>query len=232
MRRSPGTEKGEACTGIGTLDKIIDLAARDVTKLRIADCGVCSRAWSRSSVPRRGAVASAGGSWVFFIARMECLGGHWPQCGFPLLLWRRKAEANPEGWQRVAGGRSGQEGERPPETVSWFCAPRRGARPNPDVLPLWHPCRGAGHLPGRYPEVAAPRTPPATSGYPLPTLRVERSKADKNVRAPSLRLRRRPQAGSGSFSQFGLVTDYCSLLTAFCDSSWSVRSRTCCSSSG
>src|ERR1035437_5009450 len=85
-----------------------------------------------------------------------------------------ETEANPEGWQMVAGGRSGQGGERPPESVSWVRAPRRGARSNPDVLPLWHPCRGAGHLLGRYPEVAALRKPPVTSGYPLSTLWVDR----------------------------------------------------------
>jgi hypothetical protein len=39
--------------------------------------------------------------------------------------------ANPEGWQRVAGGRSGAKGERPPEKrVGWSRTPDRGARPN------------------------------------------------------------------------------------------------------
>ena len=40
----------------------------------------------------------------------------------------------------------------------------------------WHPCRGARPFLPRCPEVAAPNKPPATSGYPLATLRVNRSR--------------------------------------------------------
>jgi hypothetical protein len=36
--------------------------------------------------------------------------------------------ANPKGWQRVAGGRSGQRGERPPENRVGWSSTRRGAR--------------------------------------------------------------------------------------------------------
>jgi len=45
------------------------------------------------------------------------------------------------------------------------------------------PLRGAGHLPRRCPEVAAPH-PPATSGYPLATLRVDESRMAKLRGAP------------------------------------------------
>jgi hypothetical protein len=58
--------------------------------------------------------------------------------GLPLLLWRRLefghiprssvAEANPQGWQKVAGGRSGQRGERPPERRRKVLHPGEGAR--------------------------------------------------------------------------------------------------------
>jgi hypothetical protein len=64
------------------------------------------------------------------------------------------------------------------ESSSW-----RSARPNPGVLPLWHPCQGAERLPRRYPEVAAPRKPPGDvrlpSGNPLgwPLKSVQRPRA-------------------------------------------------------
>jgi hypothetical protein len=49
--------------------------------------------------------------------------GHFPRNS---VAW-----ANPEGWERVAGGRSGQKGERPPEKrVGWSSTPVKGARPN------------------------------------------------------------------------------------------------------
>jgi len=88
----------------------------------------------------------------------------------------------------VAGGRSGQRGNDHRKTVLNGQAPRRGARrspylPNPGPLDppqrqVWHPCRGAAHLLRRCPEVAAPK-PPATSGYPLATLRVDPSRMSK-----------------------------------------------------
>ena len=97
-----------------------------------------------------------------------------------------EGRANPEGWQRVAGGRSGQRGNDHRKTASDGRAPRRGARPSPGVLQpatlgqapprrCWHPCRGAELLRRCYPEVAAPK-PPTASGYPLATLRVDRPK--------------------------------------------------------
>jgi hypothetical protein len=55
---------------------------------------------------------------------------------FPTPSWSAdilptRMEANPEGCQTVAGGRSGQRGERPPEKrVGWLSTPERGARPN------------------------------------------------------------------------------------------------------
>jgi hypothetical protein len=57
---------------------------------------------------------------------------HTPGRAVPALpgVWAF-SEANPEGCQRVAGGRSGQRGERPPEKrVGWLSTPERGARPN------------------------------------------------------------------------------------------------------
>ena len=64
----------------------------------------------------------------------------------------------------------GARGERPPESVYWVRALRRSARSNPDVIPLWHPSRGAGPFLRRCPEVAAPknpRRPPATIWQPF-----------------------------------------------------------------
>ena len=93
-------------------------------------------------------------------------GGDW---SLDILL--SETEANPSGWQMVAGGRSGQGVDRLPESMYWVRAPQRGARSNPDALRLWHPCQGAGHLLRRYPEVAAPREAPGDlrlpSGNPL-----------------------------------------------------------------
>jgi hypothetical protein len=39
-------------------------------------------------------------------------------------------EANPQGWQRVAGGRSGQRGNDHRKGARWFSTPERGARLN------------------------------------------------------------------------------------------------------
>jgi hypothetical protein len=91
----------------------------------------------------------------------------------------RGKEGQPGGLADGSWWSFGARGQRPPENVSRARAPRRGARPNPDMLPLWHPCRGAGHLLRRHPEVAAPRIPPATSGYPLATLRVDHSRMSR-----------------------------------------------------
>jgi hypothetical protein len=99
------------------------------------------------------------------------------------------SRANPEGWQTVAGGRSGQRGNDHRKTAADSRAPRRGARPGPDTLQagsleralqrrVWHSlpgCRTSSALlsGGRLPH------PPATSGYLLATLRVDRSRAPK-----------------------------------------------------
>jgi hypothetical protein len=54
-----------------------------------------------------------------------------PSAPWSLGILPTETEANPEGCQRVAGGRSGQRGERPPEKrVGWLSTPERGARPN------------------------------------------------------------------------------------------------------
>jgi len=106
-----------------------------------------------------------------------------------------KREANLEGWQMVAGGRSGQWGDDHRKAASDGRAPRRGARPSPNVLHtrllqhapqgrVWHPCRGAG-LSCVITRRSPPPTPPATSGYPLATLRVDRSRMSQS--SPSLR---------------------------------------------
>jgi len=97
------------------------------------------------------------------------------------------AKTNPQGWQRVAGGRSGQRGNDHRRSALDGRAPRRGvpeskrpdrsnhlttARPfTPGHLArrVWHPRRGAGHLLRRCAEVAAPRNPrrpPATLWQP------------------------------------------------------------------
>ena len=78
-------------------------------------------------------------------------------------------QANPEGCQRVAGGRSPLAPNDHRKTASQGRAPRRGARagynePHSGPLsgvrrPVWHLCRGAGHLLRRFPEVATPKTP-------------------------------------------------------------------------
>src|ERR1019366_3075510 len=62
-------------------------------------------------------------------------------------------------------------------------APRRGARaahwpPRSGSESGLAPCQGAGHLLRRYPEVAAPQNPPATSGYPLSILRIDQRAAE------------------------------------------------------
>ena len=79
------------------------------------------------------------------------------------------AEANPEGWQMVAGGRPGQRGNDHRKPVSESAAPRRGARPKPDVQRLWHPAgvqTSLAQLPGgRRPH--NPRRPPATLWQPF-----------------------------------------------------------------
>src|ERR1035437_1929808 len=46
--------------------------------------------------------------------------GHFPQ--------NSAAESNPEGWQRVAGGRSGKMGNDHRKGVGWSSTPERGAR--------------------------------------------------------------------------------------------------------
>ena len=73
--------------------------------------------------------------------------------------------------------------ERPPDSRVRERAPRRGARaaqwpPRTGSESGLAPCQGAGHLLRRYPEVAAPQNPPATSGYPLSTLRVDQRAAE------------------------------------------------------
>ena len=106
---------------------------------------------------------------------------------------RSKAGANPEGCQTVAGGRTGQGGERPPEDVFWDGAPRRGARRGLDTLhPGSHdrPLRNQSGTPAgvQVNSCAAirrspPPRPPSTSGYPLPTLRVDKARMSKFQRA-------------------------------------------------
>jgi len=104
------------------------------------------------------------------------------------------AETNPQGWQRVVvpplprttTGKRTSVGRTPGEGVP---EPRRPDRSNhlttaqpftPGHLAhrVWHPSRGAGLLLCRCPEVAAQK-PAATSGYPLTTLRVDRSRTSK-----------------------------------------------------
>jgi len=46
--------------------------------------------------------------------------GHFPQ--------KLVAQANPQGWQRVAGGRLGQRGNDHRKGVGWASTPERGAR--------------------------------------------------------------------------------------------------------
>src|ERR1035437_5831611 len=76
--------------------------------------------------------------------------------------------------------------KRPPESRVGWSSTLEGCQTQPELLLLsllrsapqrraWHPFRGAGHLLRCYPEVAAPE-PEATSGYPLATLRVDRSR--------------------------------------------------------
>ena len=105
--------------------------------------------------------------------------GHYPRGSL--------AESNPQGWQRVAGGRSGQTGNDHRETASDGRAPRGGVpeprrpdrsnhlttaqpfTPGHPARRVWHPSRGAELLLRRCPEVAAPknpRRPPATLWQP------------------------------------------------------------------
>ena len=111
------------------------------------------------------------------------------------------AKANPQGWQRVAGGRSGQRGNDHRENASDSRAPRRvpafrrqdGSRHVTTARPftLGHlarrphsharggsavtslaPHRGAGDCCAVARRSPLPQ-PLTTSGYPLPTLRVD-----------------------------------------------------------
>jgi hypothetical protein len=110
---------------------------------------------------------------------------------------------NPEGCQRVAGGRSGKRGNDHRDSASDGPAPWRGARPNrfatarpriPGHLNSWR-VTGSGAMPISSPHSSnesgtplgcrtspapltggcRPEEPSATSGYPLATLRVGRS---------------------------------------------------------
>jgi hypothetical protein len=114
----------------------------------------------------------------------------------PAPLSRQPAETNPQGWQRVAGGRSGQRGNDHRKAASDGRAPRKGV-PEP-----WRPDQSShlttarpsapGHLAAGsgtpagvqdFSRAVARRSPPqkpsATSGYPLATLRVDRSRMSK-----------------------------------------------------
>ena len=93
--------------------------------------------------------------------------------------------ANPEGWQGVAGGRSGQWGNDRRKAGSHSRAPRRGARPGPEVPDFASSRlrstasgtpRGVQDLASVITRRSRPPCPPATSGYPLATLRVGRSR--------------------------------------------------------
>jgi len=94
------------------------------------------------------------------------------------------SRANPEGWQRVAGGRPRQRGERPPEKrVSWSSTPEgcQTAGAWTTTAASISVCVGESGTPagvlvisGEIVRRSPPAKPSATSGYPLPTLRVER----------------------------------------------------------
>ena len=89
---------------------------------------------------------------------------------------RKRSETNLQGWQRVAGGR----GERPPgNRIGWSSTPegcqKLGNRTAATAGSIRHPCRGAG-LHSRAPF---PGGRPATSGYPLATLRVDQARMPK-----------------------------------------------------
>jgi hypothetical protein len=72
-----------------------------------------------------------------------------PEFGHFLLC--SLAEANPEGWKMVAGGRSGQRGDDHRKAVSESDAPRGVPERNPTCNSL-APRRGAGHLSPSRPE--------------------------------------------------------------------------------
>jgi hypothetical protein len=55
--------------------------------------------------------------------------GSWRGLEFGQLEANSMAEHNPLGWQRVAGGRSGQRGNDHRKGVGWSSTPKRGARP-------------------------------------------------------------------------------------------------------
>jgi len=100
-----------------------------------------------------------------------------------------RREGQPGGLADGSRWSFGAKGERPPGSrVGWPSTPE-GCQTQPELLRLgpfesapqrqvWHPCRGAGHLPRCYPEVAAPQTS-ATSGYPLATLQVGQSRVSE-----------------------------------------------------
>ena len=91
----------------------------------------------------------------------------------------------------VAGGRLGQRGNDHRNAASDGQAPRRGASRSADVLPL-RPrlCRDQSGTPAGVHNISCavtrrspPRNPPATSGYRLATLRVDRSNQGLGVSA-------------------------------------------------
>jgi hypothetical protein len=100
---------------------------------RVVASGI--RAWRRGRHPCRPEKAMAGlrfakcpmrsGSRTFLSA-----GPGSPALEFGHFSQNSVAEANPQGWQRVAGGRSGQRGNDHRKGIEWCSTPDRGARPN------------------------------------------------------------------------------------------------------
>ena len=109
--------------------------------------------------------------------------GHCPDC------IRSQPGGLPEGSRWSYGAR----GERPPEDVYWVCAPRRGARCGLDTLHPGSLDRSLRNQSGTRAGVqvnscaairrSPPPRPPSTSGYPLPTLRVDKARMSKFQRA-------------------------------------------------